>query len=229
VLVVRTLQVFPSREYSSLTLATRLALQVMLWLLPISQRSPPLGELTVTLPLSPGMRKSLMTAMCCMLVAIHEHMVIRLAAAQVGVGVAVLVHELPPRAGVEVSSHGEVVARGDVRLDVLHQAGALIVAAGAARAEQVHAHHPEILRAWDVDARPGEVVVGDVGVRPLTRGEDGIAADDPIRDLRSGLPVIEAFAYLLRRHSRAADASAVPLAQASLSPEFGRHERSSPL
>src|SRR6218665_130854 len=67
---VIVVQVEPLRVYSSFTFVTPEDVQLMAWELPVVQLSPPLGDVTVTpvLTLSAGTRKSLMMAMCCMLV-----------------------------------------------------------------------------------------------------------------------------------------------------------------
>src|SRR5207237_6985988 len=63
-------QIVPSSVYSTFTLLSPVAVQVMAWLLPEIQLSPPLGEVTVTeATTSPATRKSFSTPMCCMFTA----------------------------------------------------------------------------------------------------------------------------------------------------------------
>src|SRR4051812_41210633 len=69
-LAAATLQLVPSSVYSTFTLLSPEDVQVMAWLLPDTQLSPPFGEVTVTeATTSQGTRKSFTTPMCCMFTA----------------------------------------------------------------------------------------------------------------------------------------------------------------
>src|SRR5438874_2081965 len=95
-------------------------------------------------------------------------------------------HGFTPRAGVEVAADGDVIARRDCVRDVAGELVALCRPAGDAAREQMYADHPQIVRAGNVDPRPGEPAVSHGGIGPPAAALDRVAADDSVRDLQAG-------------------------------------------